>query len=145
MEIMVYLWIAIATFCLMAELGHPGLFFFLACSVGALGAAVCAFYSYPLAIHYITFLAVGCIALFVLKRIVKKSSVLIATNTQALIGKKGVVIVPLEPLGVGQVKIQGEVWSVRSHNEQPIACSEKVEVLAIKGCHLIVKKISERN
>ncbi|MGC2310948.1 MAG: NfeD family protein [Candidatus Babeliaceae bacterium] len=143
MEMMVYLWLALATLCLLGELGHPGLFFFLACSGGALSAASLGFFGYPSMFQFLIFLVVSLIFLRGLKYIAFTTKSHAITNVQALIGKKAIIVVPLETMKPGQVKIQGELWSARSHDGQALPTNTVVEVLAIKGCHVIVKKINQ--
>ena len=59
------------------------------------------------------------------------------TNADRLIGKEGVVIVPIDPMeGKGQVKVDGQVWSAKS--ESAIAEGKKVTVRAIEGVKLVV-------
>ena len=60
------------------------------------------------------------------------------TNADRLIGKDGVVIVPLNRTeGKGQVKIDGQVWSAKSDTD--IAEGIKVTVKAIEGVKLVVE------
>lgn len=59
------------------------------------------------------------------------------TNADRLIGKEGVVIVPIDPMeGKGQVKVDGQVWSAKS--ESAIAEGKKVTVRVIEGVKLVV-------
>lgn len=59
------------------------------------------------------------------------------TNADRLIGKEGVVIVPIDPMeGKGQVKVDGQVWSAKS--ESAISEGKKVTVRAIEGVKLVV-------
>ena len=60
------------------------------------------------------------------------------TNADRLIGKDGIVIVPLNRTeGKGQVKIDGQVWSAKSDTD--IAEGIKVTVKAIEGVKLVVE------
>jgi len=60
------------------------------------------------------------------------------TNADRLIGKDGIVIVPLNRMeGKGQVKIDGQVWSAKSDTD--IAEGIKVTVKAIEGVKLVVE------
>ena len=59
------------------------------------------------------------------------------TNADRLIGREGVVIVPVNPMeGKGQVKVDGQVWSAKSTGA--IAEGKKVTVRAIEGVKLVV-------
>ena len=60
------------------------------------------------------------------------------TNADRLIGREGVVIVPLNQTeGKGQVKIDGQVWSAKADSD--IAEGIKVTVKAIEGVKLVVE------
>jgi membrane protein implicated in regulation of membrane protease activity len=62
------------------------------------------------------------------------------TGAAALIGKKAMVLEPIDNHnGVGCVKIDGEVWSARSFDdEHQIPAGTRVEVVDIKGATALV-------
>ncbi|MBN1620207.1 NfeD family protein [candidate division WOR-3 bacterium] len=63
-----------------------------------------------------------------------------------LIGLKGIVTEKIDPLeNTGLVRIENEIWRANSEKEEIIEKDEEVEVLEIKGVHLIVKKTRERS
>ena len=64
----------------------------------------------------------------------------VPTNAYGLIGKKGKVIKEIND-EVGQVKVNGEVWSAISENEMVIEKGKEVEVLKIDGVKLVVTSI----
>lgn len=60
------------------------------------------------------------------------------TNADRLIGREGVVIVPLNNTeGKGQVKVDGQIWSAKA--EADIAEGIRVTVKAIEGVKLVVE------
>ena len=60
------------------------------------------------------------------------------TNADRLIGREGVVTVPLNGAeGKGQVKVDGQVWSAKSDSD--IAEGIRVTVKAIEGVKLVVE------
>ena len=60
------------------------------------------------------------------------------TNADRLIGKEGVVIMPLNNTeGKGQVKVDGQIWSAKA--EADIAEGIRVTVKAIEGVKLVVE------
>lgn len=66
------------------------------------------------------------------------------TNADALIGKIGFVLKPIEPLHAnGQVKVGSQIWTAVS--EQPLAEGEKAIVLGIQGVKLIVKRAEKED
>jgi len=63
------------------------------------------------------------------------------TNADRLIGREGVVIVPLNGMeGKGQVKIDGQVWSAKADTD--IAEGIRVTVKSIEGVKLVVETAS---
>lgn len=63
----------------------------------------------------------------------------IRTGTAALQGAPGVVLERIvNDQGVGTVRINGEVWTARSYDEQPIEAGAKVQVVEIRGATALV-------
>lgn len=64
----------------------------------------------------------------------------IKTNAYSVIGKIGVVTKEINPtLGIGQVKISGEVWSAKADELIPVG--SEIEVLEIDGVKAVVKAV----
>ena len=60
------------------------------------------------------------------------------TNADRLIGREGIVIVPLNATeGKGQVKIDGQIWSAKADTD--IAEGVRVTVRSIEGVKLVVE------
>ena len=88
------------------------------------------------------------ILIFATKPFVKKFADVKRTNTNvySIIGKKALVIKTIDPIhSVGQIKINGEVWTAESENNQVIDEGSEVEILEIKGVKAIVKPIHVLN
>ncbi|MBI3241527.1 MAG: nodulation protein NfeD [Chloroflexi bacterium] len=62
----------------------------------------------------------------------------VAVGVEALVGKEGEVRQPLAPGGT--VQVGGELWSAETEDGQPIEAGQKVEVVAVKGLKLKVRK-----
>ena len=68
------------------------------------------------------------------------------TNVYSIIGKKALVIKTIDPMhSVGQIKINGEVWTAESEDNQIIEEGSEVEILEIKGVKAIVKPVQVLN
>ncbi len=110
----------------------------------ALISMILAFCSVDLWIQLVVFAAVSVLVIIFMKPIFKNIFGVkpIATNADAVIGERAVVIEPINNLkGSGQVKVKGQVWTARAHDKD--ATYEKDEVLsvvAIEGVKLICKK-----
>jgi len=74
----------------------------------------------------------------VFNRYLKKND--IKTNVDRLIGKIAVCTSVILEGERGEVSIDGKIWTAIAH-EGAVALNEKVEVLAIEGVKLVVKKL----
>jgi len=72
------------------------------------------------------------------KKLAKTDNTLV-TNAFSIIGKKAIVIKEINPtLGVGQIKIDGQVWTAKSTNEEIISEGTEVLILNIDGVKAVV-------
>jgi len=64
------------------------------------------------------------------------------TNVRSIIGKRGVVLKTIDNLNCkGQVKVAGEIWSAISTTDDIITIDTNVEIEAIDGVKVKVRKI----
>lgn len=92
------------------------------------------------------FLAGSVLALVLLKRFVhtyERDNKKTHTNMYALQGKQGIVVTTIEPNRFGQVKVGGEQWAARAHNNGVIEVGAEVEIVAVGGAHVVVKNIAK--
>ena len=65
------------------------------------------------------------------------------TNAYSIIGKKAIVISKINNIeGIGQIKIDGEVWSAKSFDDEDIPEDTEVEITEIDGVKAVVKRIT---
>lgn len=62
------------------------------------------------------------------------------STVDALVGKTGLVTSMIEEYHIGQVKVDGAIWSALSEDGKDIEKGIKIEVVRIEGVKLIVKK-----
>lgn len=74
-----------------------------------------------------------------LKRYLKVNEV--KTNVDTVIGRIAIVTAPMEKFGRGEVKLDAAYWTAITDDNEQINIGDKVEVLAVEGVKLIVKKI----
>jgi membrane protein implicated in regulation of membrane protease activity len=141
---MVY-WLTAVFMCIIFEMGHPSLFFFLSFSLGAFMAALSTLATEVVIIQGIVFVVGSLLSLGVLRwwatHTVQRNHY--RSNMDGLIGKKALVVQVINPPEAGNVKIQGDIWLARC--QQPIEAGMEVEIIQVVGSHLVVKKIVERN
>ena len=77
------------------------------------------------------------------KKFVNKKENTEKTNAFSIIGKTAIVIKDIDSInGVGQIKVDGEVWSAEGVDGSNIEKGTKVEVIEIDGVRAIVTPIS---
>jgi len=145
MEPILFFWLVIACLFLIAEVGHPGLFFFLPFSAAALITAAVSIWQESLVIQGLCFLSTAALIFLILHRWLKIRSFVQRgeqkTNTDALIGKRATVVKNINDHGTGYVKIDGQDWLARSIDGSAVQSGAIVEIVATRGAHLLVKKL----
>ena len=111
--------------------------------LGAVAGFVAALLGAPVYIQVIAFIVVSVIALLVTRPIVKKrlKPNVVPTNADRVIGKTGTVTEEVDNgKGGGLVKVEGQVWSARALDGEPLPKNTSVEVVKIEGAKIIVKR-----
>ena len=140
---MAYVWIALAIVMVLVEITTVQLVsvWFM---VGALCAALTTLFTDSIVIQLAVFVGVSLLALLVTRPLVrrlKENRVQLRTNIDRLPGEKGVMLTPVENTeSVGQAKVLGKVWSVKTDNP-PLKEGDTVRVIAVDGVKLIVEKV----
>lgn len=108
---------------------------------GALIAFIFALFGLPLWTQIAAFLAVSIILLVFTRPIAVKyfKSKIQKTNTDALIGTTGLVIMDISEYKAGQVKVRGQIWTAVSESGDSIQADTEVIIVAIEGVKLVVK------
>lgn len=142
-----FMWLSIALIFLLLEIANLGLFLFLSFCFGALAGSVLNWLEYSFYIQVLGSLLVTCLASIILFCWIRKyydkfeGEGDYQSNVYALVGRKGWVNKTIEPGGFGFIKLNGETWMARSLDETEILEGLEVEVLFIRGAHVIVEKI----
>lgn len=91
------------------------------------------------------FVLVSVISLVILRNILMKvkNKKMIPTNLDRVIGDIGIVTEEINPVTIGEVKVDGKRWSAIS--DKKIEVDSKVRILAIDGVKLKCQKIEEKN
>ena len=112
-------------------------------AMGAGVAAVAAVAGVGTLVTLLCFLAVTLAALAVVRPIAASHMKIpprLRTGTAALVGKQAIVLERIaNDEGMGTVRIEGEVWTARSYNDdEVIERGTKVDVVDIKGATALV-------
>lgn len=117
--------------------------------IGALLAMLTSLFTDNIIIQMVVFVISSSILLFFTKPFVDKyvhSKNAEATNAFSIIGKKGIVIEAIDlAKGTGQIKVEGEVWTAKTINEDILAKDTEVEIASIDGVKACVKPIIKSN
>lgn len=137
------IWFSLLFLFLFLEMGHPGLFYFLAFSCGSLCSCIAALYDVSHFLQFFIFMVSTCIALMLIHLLLKNKKHDLAplmhrSNNEALIGKK--VFVYKSPLDdhTWYAKVLGQVWVVKTVHHQPLHEGQQVIIIDVQGSHLRV-------
>jgi membrane protein implicated in regulation of membrane protease activity len=141
-----YWWLIVAFFFLIMEMGNPGLFFFLSFFFGGLTAAATSYVNESIIIQLFAFFGGTIVALYALRHwgiyLVGKNRQTQQTNFYALKGKRAVVTQDITGEKAGLVIIGGQVWAARlTHYDDVVRIGDVVEVIDVRGAHVVVKKV----
>ena len=132
-------WLIAIIVLTIIELATVGLvsIWFIASGIVAL---VVSFFTDSFYIQFLVFGVLGIILLITTRPLLNKyfKPKDAKTNLDRVIGMKGVVTDTIEKDGVGEVKVDGKLWSATSNDE--IKKGEKIIVDAMKSVKLIVRK-----
>ena len=135
-------WIVVACALGFGEM-HQGGFYLAPFAAGALFAALFALIGVGAGASAIVFLVASMLVFATLRPIARRHRRLpppIRTGAAALVGRRAIVLERIaNDEGVGCVKIDGEVWTARSYDEdQILEPGQRVEVVEIRGATAMV-------
>lgn len=140
------MWLIIAILFFIFEMMGPNFLVFWL-GIGALITMIVSIFTDSLLIEIGVFVISSILLLFCTKSFAKKfnKNDTTPTNAYANIGKRGIVIQEIDPIkGVGQIKVNGEVWSAKSLTNEIIAKGELIQIVKIDGVKAIVEKSKEK-
>lgn len=122
---------------------HTGGFFLAPFAIGAAAATILSLAGVPTVAAMIVFLLASLLVFLTLRPVAQRHRRLpppMRTGTAALVGRPATVLERIaNHEGVGCVKIDGEVWTARSYDEdEVIDAGERVEVVEIRGATALV-------
>jgi membrane protein implicated in regulation of membrane protease activity len=136
------IWLVAACVLGVGEM-HQGGFYLAPFALGAALATIVSVLGVGVALSSIVFLAASAIVFGTLRPVARRHRRLppsIRTGAAALVGRPAIVLERIaNDEGVGCVKIDGEVWTARSYDEdEVIDAGERVEVVEIRGATALV-------
>jgi membrane protein implicated in regulation of membrane protease activity len=136
------LWLIAAVALAVAEVLNLG-FFLFPFAIGAAGAALADLAGAPTPVAFVVFAVLAALSFGILRPIARRHVRMppaIRTGTAALIGRQATVVERIaNDEGKGSVRIDGEVWTARSFDDDRIIePGTRVEVIEIRGATALV-------
>lgn len=137
-----WFWIIIALLALAVEIITVGTLVSIWFSIGALAAYISAQLNFKFEMQLLVFLAVSVLAFLTIRPIAKRflSTKQQPTNADRYIGQHVTVTEAISAEKWGAVMIQGVRWSAREVNNAAVDVGVSVEIIALEGAKLLVKK-----
>ncbi len=110
--------------------------------LGALVAAVASLFVSSWPLQAVIFIVASILFVFLLRPVLLRSydKEAVKTNVQRIVGLTGSVVVAIDNTqGIGQIKVEGEVWTARSLTGEPIPIDTRVEIVRIEGVRAVVR------
>lgn len=142
-----YIWLILIGIFAVAEIITPG-FLVIWLSAGSFCGMITSFITDNVIIQTTVFVISSAIFIFFTRPLAKKLTKKdkdVVTNAFAIVGKKAIVLKEINPtLGVGQIKVDGQVWSAKCEGEEVIPEGTEVLILAIDGVKAVVSNRTAR-
>ena len=139
----VWIWLVAAALLYVGEM-ITTTFFLLPFGLGATAALIVAFFSGPLWLQWLIFVAVSVLSLVFVRPFFKRLTSK-AEKTKAgvdrLIGMTGTIVEGNAPKGASRARIDRELWNVSTEQGEPLELDARIRVLRVEGTYLIVEKI----
>lgn len=140
------IWVVASALLLVAEMFAPG-FWLASVAVGCLAAGLAGLLPIGLLGQVLVFAGTTVGSLFglrpvLVRRFLHNRGVEVRTNTEALVGKTGVVIQQFDPVTrLGRVKVEGEDWrSALIEGGTALEPGTRIMVVQVDGSTLLVEK-----
>lgn len=114
-------------------------------AAGALAAMIVSILGGALWLQVLVFFTVSIVLLALLWPLARKhlKAKIVATNTDALIGRNGLVTEQIDGFENGRVKLGDVTWSARSETGETIPTGTQVKVLKIQGTKVFVEEVKK--
>jgi membrane protein implicated in regulation of membrane protease activity len=109
--------------------------------LGAIGAFISTYFTTDVMLQFLVFTLITIISLILTRPFVRKITKgrdHVKTNLDSVVGRTGIVDTKITSHSLGRVTVLGKDWSAKS--DETIEPGSEVEILAIEGVKLIVKK-----
>jgi len=138
-----WFWIIIVLVTLGVEIITVGTLVSIWFSIGAVAAYLAALMYLNFEVQLLIFLIVSVLAFITIRPLAKRflSAKQQPTNADRYIGQRVSVTEKVTSEKWGAVMIQGVRWSIREADGNPVDVGETVEIIALEGAKLLVRKV----
>lgn len=138
-----WLWVIILVGTLIVEVVTFGNLVSVWFSIGALAAYFAYLMGLSFPIQLTVFVVVSILSLLAVRPLAANyfRGNIVATNADRIIGQHTTLVKGIKSNEWGEVNVYGTVWSVAELSNHPLDAGTVVEVVAIEGAKLIVKKV----
>jgi membrane protein implicated in regulation of membrane protease activity len=138
-----WLWVIILVGTLIVEVITFGNLVSVWFSIGALAAYFAYLLGLSFPVQLTVFVVVSVLALLAVRPLAANyfRGNIVATNADRIIGQHTTLVKAVKSNEWGEVNVYGTVWSVAELSNRPLDAGTVVEVVAIEGAKLIVKKV----
>ena len=144
MEIMAIIWLILLVVFVILEAATVQLIC-IWFAAGSLAAMVVSLLGGALWLQILVFFTLSIVLLSLLWPLVRKhfKPKLVATNADALVGKRCKVTEDIDPADGGRVKVGDVTWSARCESETMIPAGAQVKILKIQGAKVFVAPVKK--
>ena len=137
------IWLIISGVCFIAEIATVGFLIFWF-GVAALITCLLSLFISNVIAQTVIFVILSVILICLTRPFAEKMNKNdnIVTNSNAIIGKEGVVTKDITSNDVGQVKVSGDIWTAISTYTDIIPKGSTIKVLSIDGVKLVVEPVT---
>jgi membrane protein implicated in regulation of membrane protease activity len=138
-----WLWVIILVGTLIVEVVTFGNLISVWFSIGALAAYFAYLMGLSFPVQLAVFIVVSILSLLAVRPLAANyfRGNIVATNADRIIGQHTTLVKAVKSNEWGEVNVYGTVWSVAELSNRPLDAGTIVEVVAIEGAKLIVKKV----
>jgi len=138
-----WLWVIAAVVLAGGEMTTAGSFFLLPFALGAVAAAVLAFFGVSVALEWIAFIVVSAATFAAFRPLARKLDRDLPADgigAKRLIGETATVLdaIPGDGDELGLIRVHREHWRAESRDGTPIEAGAKVRVVEVRGTRAIV-------
>lgn len=138
-------WLLVCIVMVVFELITVGNLVSIWFAIGALAAFLTAYLTESLIIQIIVFVIVSLASMVLIRPLATRflRGNVVATNADSIVGRQFVLADPITEDKWGLIRVNGDTWSATTVDQTPIDSGVRVEVIAIEGVKLIVRKLEE--